>query len=461
MNLHKNNFISILDSVRVSDDPGDLLNFGRDWTRIHTPDPALILFPKTTEEVQKITAYCYDQGITIVPSGGRTGLAAAAVAANKEVVVSFDKMNRIKNIDVESGSIDVEAGAVLENVQKAVAEAGMYFPLDFAARGSCQIGGCISTNAGGLKVIKYGMTRELVLGLEAVTPTGKILHLNSNLHKNNSGYDLKQFFIGTEGTLGLITKATLKIVPKPKDLQLALLAVDRFATILEILKQAKLRSLDITAFEFFTDKCMEVVLTHNTNVRNPLSSKYPFYVLIEIDGGHDKDAIQTFVGSIEPLITDGTLAMDQKTFKELWSYRENISETLFKVGQLHKNDIAVPISSMPSFITDLEKLIQEKYSAFEIFLFGHIGDGNIHVNVIDRNKMPIHDFKQITDALDMEMAGLIKKYNGSISAEHGIGLLKKKLLYLYRNPEEIQMMKYIKSILDPKNICNPGKIIDL
>lgn len=457
---HKEYFKSILDPNRVSDDPGDLLNFGQDWTRIHKPDPALILFPKTSDEVRHIAAYCYEHGIAIVPSGGRTGLAAAAVAANKEIVVSFDKMNRIISIDIESGSVDVETGVVLENVQKAVAEAGMYFPLDFAARGSCQIGGCISTNAGGLKVIKYGMTRELVLGLEIVTPTGDILYLNSNLHKNNSGYDLKQYFIGAEGTLGLITKATLKIVPKPKDLQLALLAVDRFQTILEILKKAKLQPLDITAFEFFTDKCMEAVLAHTSNTRNPLSSKFPFYILIEIDGGNDKEAMQAFVESIESQIADGTIAMDTKTFKELWSYRENISETLFKIGQLHKNDIAVPISSMPSFITDLENLIQQKYSAFETFLFGHIGDGNIHVNVVDRNKMPVDDFKITTDALDMEMGKLIKKYDGSISAEHGIGLLKKKLLYLHRNPEEIQMMKHIKSILDPKNICNPGKIID-
>ena len=366
-------------------------------------------------------------------------------------------MNRIKDIDVESGSIDLEVGAVLENVQKAVAEAGMYFPLDFAARGSCQIGGCISTNAGGLKVIKYGMTRELVLGLEAVTPTGKILHLNSNLHKNNSGYDLKQFFIGTEGTLGLITKATLKIVPKPKDLQLALLAVDRFATILEILKQAKLSSLDITAFEFFTDKCMEVVLTHNGNVRNPLTSKYPFYVLIEIDGGHNKEAIQTFVGSIEPLITDGTLAMDQKTFKELWSYRENISETLFKVGQLHKNDIAVPISSMPSFITDLEKLIQEKYSAFEIFLFGHIGDGNIHVNLmVDRAVKGID--ARAEAALD-DLFRQILAWGGSITGEHGIGLAKRRWWSEAADAPVRELHRTVKRALDPRGILNPGKFL--
>lgn len=461
MTIHKDKFISFLDEGRVSDKTEDLLEYGRDWTRSHEPDPSLILFPKTTEEVQDIVSFCYVHTIKIVPSGGRTGLAAAAVATNQEIVVSFQKMDQIMPIDIESGSIEVEAGAILENVQKAAAAAGMYFPLDFAARGSCQIGGCISTNAGGLKVIKYGMTRELVLGLEIVTPTGQILHLNSNLHKNNSGFDLKQFFIGAEGTLGLITRATLKIVPKPKNLQLALLATDRFSTILDILKAAKLNSLDITAFEFFTKSCMEALLTHVHDCRNPFEKTHAFYVLIETDGGNRSEELQNFVESIEHLIVDGTLALNQRTFKELWSYRENIPETILKLGNVHKNDIAVPISSMPSFITDLEKVIHDKYSAFRVLLFGHIGDGNIHVNVIDESRMLWDAFRNITDELDIEMCKLIKPYNGSISAEHGIGLLKKKLMHSYRNPEEIQMMKQIKSVLDPKNICNPGKIIDI
>ncbi|MBL7995660.1 FAD-binding oxidoreductase [bacterium] len=461
MTVHKETFISLLDRNRVSDRREDLLEYGRDWTRQQAPDPCLILFPKTSDEVQKIVSYCCEHNIKIVPSGGRTGLAAAAVAANQEVVVSFQKMDHIISVDIESGSIDVEAGAILENVQKTAAENGMFFPMDFAARGSCQIGGCISTNAGGLKVIKYGMMRDLVLGIEVVTPAGGILHLNSNLHKNNSGYDLKQFFIGAEGTLGLITKATLKIVPKPKNLQLALMATDNFAAILEILKSAKLKSLDITAFEFFTKPCLQAVLNHAHNCRNPFAEIYPLYVMLEIDCGDRADDLQYFAESVEPLILDGALSLNHQTFRELWAYRENIPETIPKLGQVHKNDIAVPISSMPSFIMKLEKMVSEKYSAFQVLLFGHIGDGNIHVNIIDKTRMPMAEFTKITDELDMEMCRLIKSCQGSISAEHGIGLLKKKLMHLHRNPEEIQMMKHIKSVFDPKNICNPGKIIDL
>ena len=461
MNHHKNKFISILDNERVSDRGEDLFEFGRDWTRDYTPDPSLILFPKTTNEVEAVVSYCYKENIKLVPSGGRTGLAAAAVASQKEVVISFNKMNRIIAVDVESGSIEVEAGVILENVQHAAAQAGMYFPLDFAARGSCQIGGCISTNAGGLKVIKYGMMRELVLGLEIVTPTGETLRLNSNLHKNNSGYDLKQSFIGAEGTLGLITRATLKIVPKPRDLQLALLATNQFLDILNILKAAKLQSLDLTAFEFFAESCMESVLTHVPNTRNPFDKMYPYYVLLEIDSEGDPEKLQRFVESIEPSILDGTVALDRKTFKELWAYRENTPEVIQKLGHVHKNDIAVPISSMPRFIIELEKMIHDKYSGFQVLLFGHIGDGNIHVNVIDAKRMPADEFGRMTDDLDVTMCELIKSYHGSISAEHGIGLLKKKLMYLHRNPEEIQTMKQIKSLFDPKNICNPGKIIDM
>lgn len=461
MTHHKTKFISFLDDNRVTDRPEDLIEYGHDWTRVYNPDPALILFPKTTGEVLNIVSYCYAENIKIVPSGGRTGLAAAAVARKKEVVVSFSKMNRILNVDIESGSVDVEAGAILENVQKAATESDMYFPLDFAARGSCQIGGCISTNAGGLKVLKYGMMRELVLGLEIVTPTGQVLYLNSNLHKNNSGFDLKQFFIGAEGTLGLITRATLKIVPKPRNLQLALLAVENFSDILSIFKEAKLKSLDLTAFEFFTKPCLEAVLAYGPHGRNPFNKLFPFYVLIEIDAGEKPEALQSFLASIEHRMADAALAVNPATFKELWSYRENIPETLLKLGNVHKNDIAVPISSMPSFVKDLEQIIRAHYGAFQVLLFGHIGDGNIHVNIIDPHRMPMEEFINRTDVLDTEMCRLIKSYQGSISAEHGIGLLKKNLLQRSRNAEEIQMMKRIKSIFDPKNICNPGKIVDI
>jgi FAD/FMN-containing dehydrogenase len=459
MKIEKKDFVRFIEKDRILDDPENCAEFGRDRTKIHKPDPSLILFPKTVEEIQKVVRYCSDQGIAIVPSGGRTGYAAAAVAANKEVVISMNKMDRILNIDIESGSVAMEAGAILENVQKAVVEQGMYFPLDFAARGSCQIGGCLSTNAGGLKVIKYGMTRELALGLEVVTPTGEILNLNSNLHKNNSGYDLKHFFIGAEGTLGLITKATMKIVPPPQNLRVTLLAVRSFTEILNVLKLAKLSALDITAFEFFTRPCLDAVLSHIPSLRDPFSEMYPFYLVLEID-----DATGTLDNFLERLIDAGAIAngisaSGAKEFRDVWSLRESISESLSMLGQVHKNDIAVPVSSMPSFVNALEKLIAEKYTGFEVLLFGHIGDGNIHVNAIDRNGMAAEAFQEATERLDMDMCTLIKNFSGSISAEHGIGLLKKKLLHLQRSREEIALMRKVKAALDPKNICNPGKIL--
>ncbi len=449
----------MLDEQRVADDRDRLLEFGGDRTRIYTPDPSLILFPKTKDEIQRIVVFCSENNIAVVPSGGRTGYAGAAVARRGEVVISMNKMDRILNIDIETGSVEMEAGAILQNVQNAVADRGMYFPLDFAARGSCQIGGCISTNAGGLKVIKYGMTRELVLGMEVVSPTGEILDLNSNLHKNNSGYDLKQFFIGAEGTLGIITRATMKIVPPPKNLRPVLLAVYAFPDILQILRTAKLHALDITAFEFFTEACLHAVLSHLPGLRNPFSSRVPFYVLLEIDDNANQ--LQDFIEQLlsEKMIGDAVPASNSKEFVELWSLRENISESISMLGNVHKNDIAVPVSSMPQFMLELENMIREKYARFDVLLFGHIGDGNIHVNVIDRQKLLPGDFQKMTDDLDEDMCVLIKSYRGSGSAEHGIGLLKKRLLLLQRSSQEIELMRKIKSVMDPKNICNPGKIL--
>lgn len=459
---HKHRLTDIFGADRVKDDADSFATYGTDRTRVFPPKPSFIVFPKTVDEIRTLVRYCNEHKLAIVPSGGRTGYAGAAVAYKGEIVVSLNKMDRIISIDMESGSVDVEAGAILENVQKAVAEKGLYFPLDFAARGTAQIGGCISTNAGGIKVIKYGMTRELVLGLEAVTANGEVMNLNSNLHKNNSGYDLKQFFIGAEGTLGIITKATMKIVSPPKHLQVALLACADFDAVIRIIRQARLASLDITAFEFFTEPCLKAVLAHVTTLKNPFPTTYPFYALLEIDTGNDSSGFENLLAgwSESGLILDGTLAMNSQQFRDLWALREYISESISMLGNVHKNDIAVPIGSMPDFVRQLEKTIVEKYNRFEVLLFGHIGDGNIHVNVIDRSRMPWNEFLPVTEELDNAMCELIRSFGGSVSAEHGIGLLKRRLLKMQRSPQEIEWMKRIKHSIDPNNIFNPGKIIE-
>jgi hypothetical protein len=453
-------FQTILPDERIADEPDQLTEYGKDRTKVIQPDPAVIVFPKTTEEVQSIVRLCYERQIPIVPSGGRTGYAGAAVAPDKEVVISFDKMHRLVNIDIESGSVEVESGMILENLQQLVAEQGMMMPLDFAARGSCQIGGCISTNAGGLKVLKYGMTRNLVLGLEVIIKNGEILQLNSNLQKNNAGYDLNQLFIGAEGTLGIITKAILKIVPKPRQLQLALITVNQFNEIIPILREAKLQSLDITAFEFFTKDGLSAVLAHMPSCRNPFDAFYPYYILIEIDGGDNSDRLMNFIETLaeQERITDGTIASGSQQFRDLWGLRENISESISMLGNVHKNDIAVPVSSMSRFIPEFELLVRDHYAQFNVLYFGHIGDGNIHVNVIDPSGMDINQFESMARELDEKMCRLIGLYGGSISAEHGIGLLKKHLLPFQRDLLQIETMKIIKECFDPKGLFNPGKI---
>ncbi len=447
---------------RVVVDPDLILEYGKDRTIVHTPAPLAVVFPRSLNEIREVVRYCYENNLSMVPSGGRTGYAGAAVAANHEVVISLSKMDRINAMDVESGSVQVEAGAILEDVQRMVSEEGLYFPLDFAARGSAQIGGCISTNAGGLKVLKYGMTRELVLGLEVVVANGEMLDLNSNLHKNNSGYDLKQFFIGAEGTLGIIARATMKIVPRPRQLQVALLAVSDFEPIMTILRRIRLEGVDVTAFEFFSAACLDAVLAHRS-LRRPFAGDYPFYVVVEIDeGGKQNQLVQLLEWlAVDGLIVDGTVATSSASFTEIWAYREDISESISMLGSVHKNDVAVPVSSMPSFLGDLRNLISSRYQNFDVLLFGHIGDGNIHVNVIDRSHMKPDSFRATTADLDIAMCELIRQYHGSVSAEHGIGLLKKKLLHLQRSDAEIQMMKNIKRSIDPKNLFNPGKIIDM
>ncbi len=459
---HKHAFSEILDPTRVLDDPSSLHEYGRDRTRVHASAPSLVLFPKTTEEVVRVVEYCARERLPIVPSGGRTGYAGAAVAAHGEVVVSMGKMDRILGIDLESGCVEVEAGAILENVQRAVAEAGLYFPLDFAARGSAQIGGCIATNAGGLKVIKYGMTRELVLGLEAVCGSGQVLRLNTSLHKNNSGYDLKQFLIGAEGTLGIVTRATMKIVPKPKRLNVALIALGRLADAPPVLKEARLRSLDLTAAEFFTGACLEAVMAHLPQTRPPFPTRYPCYLLIEIDEGEHEEQLAALLEHVSGMVglEDATVATGAQSFRELWALRENISESIGTLGLVHKNDIAVPLSLMPAFVGALESLVRERYGGLDVLLFGHIGDGNVHVNAIDRTSKDAAGFEARMEELDTALCELTRSYNGSISAEHGIGLLKKRLLHLQRDSVQIELMRTIKRTFDPAKIFNPGKIVD-
>jgi FAD/FMN-containing dehydrogenase len=322
------------------------------------------------------------------------------------------------------------------------------------------VGGNIATNAGGVKVIRFGLTRNWVLGLQVVLANGEVLELNGALEKNNTGVDLRQLFIGSEGTLGVITEATLKLTRVQQDLRVFLFAVEDLPAVLRLFREARTGPFTISAYEFFTDKCLARLRKHR-NVRDPFAQPSSHYVLLEIEGAGD-DVLQDWTESLfeRGMVTDGLLAQHSTQAAELWTLREGISESLSATGLPHKNDISLPIAALEAFCADLERLIEGRYPGFEICLFGHIGDGNLHVNVMKPDGMAKDAFLAKTKELDPEMFALVRKYRGSISAEHGIGLLKKDYLGYSRSPEELALLRTLKRALDPQGLLNPGKILD-
>ncbi len=442
-------------------DPDDLSTYGRDWTRVYAPAPSAIALPRTTDEVARLLKLCNEANVAVVPSGGRTGLAGGAVAKDGEIVVSLERMRRMDPVDLLGGTVRVQAGAITEAVHQHTEEHGLTWPVDFASKGSSQVGGNIATNAGGVKVIRYGLTRQWVLGLQVVTAQGDILELNGALEKNNTGTDLRQLFIGSEGTLGIITEATLKLTRLPQKQSVLLFAVENVASVLSLFRETRRAPFALAAYEFFTDRCLARVARHR-KVRTPFENPHSTYVLVELEDA-DEDKLETWVSSLfeRELILDGTLAQNSSQAAELWSLREGISESLSATGLPHKNDISLPVAALEAFCADLTTIFQANYPDWEICLFGHIGDGNLHVNVMKPDNLEKAEFLKQTSAADHAMFTLVQKHRGSISAEHGIGLLKKPYLSYSRTPEELAVLKAVKSTLDPKGILNPGKILDL
>jgi FAD/FMN-containing dehydrogenase len=444
-------------------DPADLAEYGKDWTKVYEPAPSVVTLPRTTDEVSRLLALCSELDVAVVPSGGRTGLAGGAVAANGEVVLSLSRMRRMDAIDLLGAAVRVQAGAVTEAVHQHCAPHGLTWPVDFASKGSSHVGGNIATNAGGVKVIRYGLTRQWVLGLEVVLASGEVLELNGALEKNNTGVDLRQLFIGSEGTLGVVTEATLKLARIPPKLDVLLFAVPDLAGVVRLFREARLGPFAISAYEFFTDLCLARVMRHR-KVRAPFdapATPSSHYVLLEVERT-DADALEAWVTSLfdRGVVSDGTLAQHASQAAELWSLREGISESLSATGLPHKNDIALPVAVLEAFVAELGGVFSSRYPDWEVCLFGHIGDGNLHVNVMKPDALDKAEFHRRTKEADVTMFELVKKYGGSISAEHGIGLLKKAYLGYSRTPREIEAMRAIKRSLDPKGILNPGKVFD-
>ena len=446
--------------LRLKTDAGDLEHYGRDWTRRWTPAPLAIALPASVEEVQAIVRWAHANQIALVPSGGRTGLSGGAVAANGELVLSLERMHKVLAFNAVDRLLTVQAGIALEAVHNAAREYGLEYPVDFAARGSCSIGGNIATNAGGIRVIRYGNTREWIAGMKVVTGTGELLDLNRGLVKNSSGYDLRHLMIASEGTLGIVVEATLRLTDPPPPTNVMLLALPSFDVLMQVFSAFRER-LQLQAFEFFTDRALEHVLAHGA--QKPFGKVHPYYVVTEFASGDEVQevaAMAAFEACMENgWVSDGVISQSDAQVAQLWRLREGITESLARYKP-YKNDVSVRISAMPAFLQETQKLLGDAYPHFDVVWFGHIGDGNLHINVLKPDDLKDAEFVRQCEQVTKLLAASLKKHGGSISAEHGIGLVKKGYLESTRSAAEIEIMRGVKRVLDPKGILNPGKLFD-
>lgn len=451
--------MTLVEPGKVLTDAASLEAYGKDWTKHFAPAPSAIVFPKSIEQVQAIVRWANQHKVALVPSGGRTGLSAAAVAANGEVVVAFDYMNQILDFNEFDRSVVCQPGVVTQQLQDFAEDKGLYYPVDFASAGSSQIGGNIGTNAGGIKVIRYGMTRNWVAGLKVVTGKGDLLELNKDLIKNATGYDLRQLFIGAEGTLGFVVEATMRLDRAPNNLTAMVLGTPDFDSIMPVLHAFR-GKLDLTAFEFFSDKALAKIMGRG-DVPAPFETDCPFYVLLEFEASNEdvaNDALATFEHCVEQgWVLDGVMSQSEQQLQNLWKLREYISETISHWTP-YKNDISVTVSKVPAFLKDIDAIVAESYPDFEVVWYGHIGDGNLHLNILKPESLSKDEFFAKCATVNKWVFETVEKYNGSISAEHGVGMTKRDYLTYSRSPVEIEYMKAVKAAFDPNGIMNPGKI---
>jgi FAD/FMN-containing dehydrogenase len=455
-------FGSILSPDRILADQASLTHYGRDWLKDYKPAPALVVLPEKITELQALVKLCAERKIAIVPSGGRTGLSGGATATNGEVVVSLERMRSILEINRVDRTARCQAGVTIEQLQLAAAEQGLYFPVDFSSRGSAQVGGAIATNAGGIRVIKYGNIRDSVLGLTVITGSGEILNLNGSLFKNNSGYDLRNLFIGSEGTLGIIVEATLTLASPPNEIVRALCGLASIDDLLPLLTYSRDKLPNLSAFECMERLPFAEVVTHR-GLRDPLSQAYPAYALIECElaSSQDREGVtNTLAEAYERgLVQDIVVSESTAQANELMNLRDYISETMSQHYTIHKNDISVPISAIPVFLNDLHRSLKSAYPTFQVAVFGHVGDGNLHVNVLKPSSMEDKDFFEQCRQADHIVFQCVATHSGSVSAEHGVGLLKRDFIHYTRSQAEIECMRGIKRVFDPSGIMNPGKVI--
>jgi len=423
-----------------------------------------MVLPASTEEVSKVVRACAAAGVAIVPQGGNTGMCAGAIpdASGKQVILNLARMNSIRAIEPLDFSMIVDAGCVLANIQQVARNVDRYFPLSLSAEGSCQIGGNISTNAGGINVIRYGTTRDLVLGLEVVLADGAIWSGIKTLRKDTAGYDLKQLFIGSEGTLGIITGAALRLFPDPGNTTTTLIAIKKAGNSVPLL--AKLRSSladRIEAFELMGRNTLELVERHIPDAKIPFEEHHPWYVLIEASAEGSPDVLEDALAQCfnEGLVLDAVVAKSKAEAARLWRLRHSISEAEKREGIGLKHDISVPIGCMEKFLTRGEQLLGEKFPESEQFVFGHVGDGNLHYNIHLPRVAADSEYEDKKAKITALVYDLVAEFGGSFSAEHGVGSTKKEFLLRYKDDVDLQLMRGMKKTLDPANLFNPGKVI--
>jgi FAD/FMN-containing dehydrogenase len=440
--------------------------FLTDWRRKWTGKAFAVVQPDTAMDVASVVRWCDANGMAVVPQGGNTGMSGAATPdmRGNSVVISLARLNRIRDIDPINNTMTVEAGCVLQTIQEVVAESDRLFPLSLSAEGSCMIGGNLSTNAGGVGVLRHGNARDLCLGLEVVTAEGEIWNGLRGLRKDNSGYDLRDLFIGAEGTLGIITAATLKLFPLPKARLCAWAILQSVDDALKVLDLAQRKvGARLTAFELMSNNCVDLLLEQFPALRWPTTARAPWYVLIEISDPDGETQANDALGDLleaameNTLVSDAAIAVNLAQTREFWALRENMGEAQVKAGENIKHDISVPISKFPQFITDTNAAIESRYSEARMIVFGHLGDGNLHYNVSPKTGERGERFSELEAVINRITHDAVHAFNGSVSAEHGLGVLRRNEAARYKSDVEMKLQRAIKKALDPRGIMNPGK----
>ncbi|KAH8430750.1 FAD-binding oxidoreductase [Aspergillus melleus] len=457
---------AVIDGV-TTDAADDIEPFNGDWMRKYRGHTKLVLKPQNAQELSKVLKHCNERKLAVVPQGGNTGLVGGSVPVFDEIVINTSRMNKIRSFDEASGVLVADAGVILEVADQHLAQKDHLFPLDLGAKGSCHIGGNVATNAGGLRLLRYGSLHGNVLGLEAVLPDGTIVDSLSTLRKNNTGYDLKQLFVGAEGTIGIITAVSILCPPRPKAVNVAYFGLESFEQVRQAFKEAKGQLSEIlSAFELMDGRSQKLV-HESTGNKYPLEGEYPFYCVVETSGSnpdHDMEKLETFLESVmgEGIVADGVLAQDETQFQSIWRWREGITEALSHLGGTYKYDVSIPLPELYQLVDDCRERLtklgfvgdDDSFPVRAVVGYGHMGDSNLHLNIAVRQYS-----KDVEKAIEPWVYEWIQKRNGSISAEHGLGLAKKEFIGYSQNETMVKLMKQLKNLYDPNGIMNPYKYI--